>query len=440
MSKYFQPDSSFGEEAQCAICMNIWNDPVEVCGCEHIFCRQCITGLKVCPTCMQPFTLVNPTNAAIRRMLMRLHGSCSTCPWTGTYKEYSERHTQCLQDGETPGPTSPIEHSLNTRELTPDLADYYVTGEGEAEALPTAEANLPPLSRCRGGAGSSSTFSYVPSVARDGRGGGGCLLPSAEGNRWRQQVSLTARDYGLSDAEFNSLLDNFLDFATVVPGHADEPRLRWRDAFRLLRFYNYPSHSDDVENLFLSAGESTADGAVSFHALCVWVPLNRRNVPQSYAMDIESYNDLLAVAQLLDMEKTGLFTLEQCLLMGEHYFERDISESEWEQLVTVLRRREEMMWEAYVSSRLRGGYEAPVRVSTNLKLPLHEVLISFAGHVDSLRMAPGGNPDVIQRLVRLVQLYDPAAVSGMLNSLPNWAGDEESLLATLISVYGPEPT
>jgi RING-type zinc-finger len=43
-----------GEEAMCAICMEIMLEPTTVCPCGHSFCRLCLTGQSECAECRGP--------------------------------------------------------------------------------------------------------------------------------------------------------------------------------------------------------------------------------------------------------------------------------------------------------------------------------------------------------------------------------------------------
>lgn len=42
----------------CAICLEVSIDPILVNGCQHIYCRQCVTGRSItnCPTCQLPLS------------------------------------------------------------------------------------------------------------------------------------------------------------------------------------------------------------------------------------------------------------------------------------------------------------------------------------------------------------------------------------------------
>lgn len=444
MSKYFKPDTAFGAEAECAICFCMWTDPVEVAGCQHIFCRECAKTLKTCPTCCGPVTHLNTPNHAILRMLMRVRGSCSSCSWTGTYKDFKESHTACLREGESQ--RNPAHEAETTPAAVSAMQDYFLEADTEHGAAVASVSHKPnsnlhverPTSTAQA---LTSSFHYVPLSQR--HAAQSPTLTQQQSARWRQEIACTARDYGLTEDEYNSLLESFPTFASVST-RGGKPELNWRDACRLLRFYNYPNHPDDVRNLFDTA-MSPPTGTVSFHALCLWLPLNRRNPQQWYAMPPPAYDRMLKVSQVLDVEKTGLFTMEQCFLLAEQYFERDVPPYEWDMVTPLLREKDECIRQSFVAANavslsMRGNSQGDIR------LPFHDVLLTFMKHVDNIRREQrqreesARSSQYIDRIVKLIRYYEPNALGNIDGMIRNFKGEEESLLMTLTAMYGPEPS
>lgn len=417
---------------------------MEIGGCGHIFCCKCLEDLATCPTCCGPIDRISKPNNAILRMLMRVRGSCSTCAWTGTYKEFKENHDVCWTPGEETAPSSdekadalPIQTMQDYYlEATPaNSREYDVRPSSSvADICDTLRLHSPNAELCRG----KVAYNYVPnSMISD-------ALTVEQRRLWRQSINCTAKDYGLSEGEYNSLIEHFTDFASMSMSGAGVPELRWRDACRLLRYYNYPNHPDDVQNLFDTAHRSPKTQSIPFHALCLWLPLNRRNPSQWYSMPNEPYSQLLLVAQLLDVEKTGLFTLDQCKLLAEQYFERDIASAEWNTIVALLKEKDVSIRLSFVRSPSRHQV-AVADAQSAVKLPFHDALCSFASHVETLKKQEheaslkGRNLDIIRRIQNMVRYYEPPALATLDKTLQSFKGEEDSLLMTLTAMYGPEP-
>lgn len=447
MSKYFEPDTAFGKDAECAVCCCLWTDPVEVSKCQHIFCRRCVEGLDICPVCCGPVDRLNTPGKFILRLLDRTQGKCSACAWRGAYKDFTEKHKTCLKEGET------MMNGEDSNSATPEavsMQDYYLEESGPAAAASPARLAVPvatqspaqPTPIVVADYAATHGVSHVSNAAR---------VASAEPTnmqraRWRQTLTSTAQDFGMAENEFMELVRRFPDFASLAADGSGELELRWRDACRLLRFFNYPNHPDDVKNLFEMTECSPKTGSVSFNTLCLWLMMNRRNPAQWYHMTEAPYRQILQVAQLLDVGATGLFTLEQCRILAEQYFERDVDDNEWWQIEPLLRSKDAGIRQSFQSSSRRRPDPSESFGQPAVKLPLHDALCSFARHVDELknqeRQSQAHQPqaDFIRRIKKTVGYYEPNALPKLESTLQKFRGEEESLLMTLTAMYGPEPT
>lgn len=446
MAKYFVPDTTFGMDAECAVCCCLWTDPVEISECQHIFCRGCVEGLETCPVCCGPVTRLSTPGKFILRLLQRTQGSCSACPWKGTYSEFKESHLKCLEADEV---QSTDEGKIPTTTECLAMQEYYLEGSGTkpegTAASPAAVGSFLVHS-----AAVVSADSPHEQRSADVTNSSACTadahLTCEQRAQWRQSLISTARDYGMSDREYRELIERFPDFAVLVPDRGMAPELRWRGACRLLRFFNYPNHPDDVRNLFEMAGRDAMTESVPFHVLCLWLMLNRRNPAQWYHMTAEPYEQFLKVAQLLDVEAVGLFQLDQCRILAEQYFERDVGDAEWACIERLLRGKDTEVRQSFLGSANRRRVDLDESfVLSPAKLPLHDMLCAFTRHVDALRKeqqqseAQRMQADYVRRIKRIVDYYEPASVNQLDVTLQKFAGEEESLLMTLTAMYGPEP-
>lgn len=462
MSKYFVPDTTFGMDAECAVCCCLWTDPVEVNGCQHIFCRGCVEGLSTCPVCCGPVERLNTPGKFILRLLQRTQGSCSSCAWKGTYHDFKEKHVQCLAAGEQ-GPSSGEDSPTALECVT--MQEYYLethngptASPGVANAFPSrpapAAADRTNASRPSNGATTSAAAAAAANTTKSAAGaqsvaasGGDVRMTAEQRAHWRLSLTSSARDYGMSEKEYRELVDRYPDFAVLTPNSHKTPELRWRDACRLLRFFNHPSHPDDVKNLFEMANRDPVTQSVPFNVLCLWLMMNRRNPAQWYHMTAGPYEQILQVAQLLDVEATGLFSLEQGRILAEQYFERDVGDAEWLRIEPLLRSKDAEIRQSFLgnASRRRRSEFGESVVRSTVKLPFHDILCAFTRHVDMLKKeqqqieSQRVQADYIRRIKRIVGHYEPDAVNHLEGTLQKFKGEEGSLLMTLTAMYGPEP-
>ncbi|KPI87584.1 hypothetical protein ABL78_3335 [Leptomonas seymouri] len=453
MSKYFEPDTTFGKDAECAVCCCLWTNPVEVNNCQHIFCRECVANLDLCPVCCGPVDHLNTPGKFILRLLDLTRGKCSACAWRGTYKDFISKHAKCLKEGEV------MRSREDTNATAPEaepMHEYYLEeGWPAAHSLARLAAASPTLTSTNSATQNAPQpapaiaadnpekrdLSHVSNAAREVS----AEPTHAQRARWQQTLTSTARDFGMPEGEFKELVRRFPDFASLVTDRSSRLELRWRDACRLLRFMNYPSHPDDVKNLFEMAERSPKTDSISFNTLCLWLMMNRRSPAQWYQMSDAPYRQILQVAQLLDVEATGLFTVEQCRILAEQYFERDVEDSEWSQITPLLRSKDAGIRQSFIPSNRCHPDPLEDFTQSAVKLPLHDALCSFARHVNELKSLKLQSPvqqrqaDFVHRIKKIVGYYEPDALPQLETTLQKFNGEEESLLMTLTAMYGPEP-
>ncbi|RNE98043.1 EF hand [Trypanosoma conorhini] len=80
------------EELRCALCLDSWQDPVELVPCGHIFCTKCVKGVYTCPICREPVTGSKRPNRVLVNLALAVPVKCSACGWTGT-REGGSSHT-----------------------------------------------------------------------------------------------------------------------------------------------------------------------------------------------------------------------------------------------------------------------------------------------------------------------------------------------------------
>ena len=125
------------EELTCQICLGVFENPLQL-PCEHIFCRECIHGLKEfpmkgnqCPTCRTPIGEINILKAPPRIITNILYGltiKCNfeECPFQSKLdvmpshqtKECDFRPVRCQNDGCTVG------QSANKMKIHANICPY----------------------------------------------------------------------------------------------------------------------------------------------------------------------------------------------------------------------------------------------------------------------------------------------------------------------------
>ena len=82
------------EDLKCPICLELVSDPVQT-SCGHLFCRECIKGIKQCPIDREDFTTT--PDLFNRRRLISFKVKCPNsekgCVWQGDLGD-AERHTK----------------------------------------------------------------------------------------------------------------------------------------------------------------------------------------------------------------------------------------------------------------------------------------------------------------------------------------------------------
>ena len=75
----------------CAVCLELLDDPVTIKGCQHTFCRACIpSGISSCPECRTEFMNdqdLEPPSLFMKKTLAEIRLVCAfqTCGKIVTY-------------------------------------------------------------------------------------------------------------------------------------------------------------------------------------------------------------------------------------------------------------------------------------------------------------------------------------------------------------------
>ncbi|RNF16662.1 EF hand [Trypanosoma cruzi] len=396
-SRYFQSDSNFGE---CGVCLCQWVCPLEIFPCRHIFCEACVESVDRCPECSASIEQRRRPNVAILELQKHSKGRCSVCGWVGTFENFNHDHVTC---NAKPSFSS---SSLNVSSTSPPLGSRV----GRGYMLDRPETN---------DAGQSSPdFSSqqeqqqkqqeVRSRASSPKLNANALRPvssislSAEGiRRWKETVSCVASDYGLSEDEFKFMRDIWPEFATLNSTRTNL-ELQWCDACRMLRYMNLPSHPNDVIDLFNMAMQPIEGGFVSFESVCLWSSVYRRDPIRMYNMNRKEYSCLLKYAQIIDIEKTGLFNEDQCRGIGEQMLLRELTDLEWRSIrPLVVARAEEFR------GNIPCSYPTAVSQVQQMKLSLHEIILLYNRFFDptkkSTGMAGSNNNGLSEALLQRIQ-------------------------------------
>lgn len=66
-------DKKLAEDFKCGICLEVFKEPVMILGCDHIYCRGCITvWLKTDTSCPEDRTPVRESNLVQPTRLIRI--------------------------------------------------------------------------------------------------------------------------------------------------------------------------------------------------------------------------------------------------------------------------------------------------------------------------------------------------------------------------------
>ncbi|EKF25987.1 hypothetical protein MOQ_010341 [Trypanosoma cruzi marinkellei] len=382
-SRYFQSDSNFGE---CGVCLCQWVCPLEIFPCRHIFCEACVEDVDRCPECSAAIEQRKRPNVAILELQKHSKGRCSVCSWVGTFEKFNRDHVTCNAKPSF-SPTS-----LNVSSTRPPLGSRVGRGymldrpETNDAGQPNPEFSL-----------QQQQQQQLEEEEEEGRFrtspqrlNANALRPvssislTAEGiRRWKETVSCVASDYGLSEDEFKFMRDIWPEFATLNSTRTNL-ELQWSDACRMLRYMNLPSHPNDVIDLFNMAMQPIEGGGVSFESVCLWSSVYRRDPSRIYNMNRKQYNCLLKYAQIIDIEKTGLFNEDQCRGIGEQMLLRELTDLEWRSIQPLVVAR---------AKEFRGNipcvYPTAVSQGQKVKLSLHEIILLYNRFFDPTKKSPG---------------------------------------------------
>lgn len=84
----------------CGICHDVVSDPILTSGCEHYFCRQCVTvNFKICPTCGTECEGFINVGSALKRIYSNIKIKCiyASCDAILTLENYIQHERKCPQ-------------------------------------------------------------------------------------------------------------------------------------------------------------------------------------------------------------------------------------------------------------------------------------------------------------------------------------------------------
>lgn len=69
------------KQLECSVCLNLVTDPVQT-DCGHIFCRECVSPVMVCPACREPVApgAAKPLHECNKPMMRMIHNLKVVCP------------------------------------------------------------------------------------------------------------------------------------------------------------------------------------------------------------------------------------------------------------------------------------------------------------------------------------------------------------------------
>ncbi|KEG10053.1 EF hand [Trypanosoma grayi] len=79
------------EALTCQVCLDSFQNPIQVFICGHIFCQACVEGAKTCPTCRGKIEYTKPPGYSILQAIKVLPVICTSCGWQGM-REQSSGH------------------------------------------------------------------------------------------------------------------------------------------------------------------------------------------------------------------------------------------------------------------------------------------------------------------------------------------------------------
>ncbi|CAD2219849.1 Zinc finger, C3HC4 type (RING finger)/RING-type zinc-finger/zinc-RING finger domain/EF hand/EF-hand domain pair, putative [Angomonas deanei] len=292
------------DELVCGVCLDSFNDPVEIRRCGHIYCRKCLTGMKDCPTCREPIESTVAPNRAIVNMALNVQVKCMKCGWKGT-RESSNKHV-C---------------SSKTKKEAQAAAAPPVQ-----PAQPAPSMNRPPPSNA---APSPAPYTYnfdqfqgypgaaqAPAPAPTGLYYNG--QPTPQPNQAPPQIQSNRRYeviepvgnypwnlYGLTQEEYDQIVSIFVFFDADDSGTLDR-----QEVSRLAHWLNFARTEAEVNRIFMDM-DADGSGSLSQGEFLTWLKYNKPNPKALYGLNQKQYNTIMMQFHGYDRNQDGCLEFEE---------------------------------------------------------------------------------------------------------------------------------
>ena len=234
------------KDIECAVCLEPWDDPVEIDACRHVFCRSCSRTLQRCPDCRQQIKGLKAPNRILANLANAAAMRCETCHWTGT-REASRSH-RC--------------------------------STGHAPAMPQQQQPPHPAPAPQVPVAAPAPAAYQRFQPR-----------STASGPWER--------FHLEQEEYDHIFAVFMTFDTDGSGELDRAELK-----TLCRWLNYAHTDRDVENMF-RAMDTDGSGALSMDEFCGWISTHRPDPQALYGLTPVEYNNVLFQFHTFDTDQNG---------------------------------------------------------------------------------------------------------------------------------------
>jgi Ca2+-binding EF-hand superfamily protein len=263
------------KDIECNICLEPWDDPVELEPCRHVYCRRCTESLRTCPDCRATISNRKQPNRILINMSNGVMVRCEACRWQGT-REASRSHRNCL---------------------------------------PAAPPTAPPI-----GVGPSSSAPHVPrpATATQQQPNGINAQPAQQINAWTPQSAPSANSwapqpaprpafdpsapwaqYGLDQEEYDHIMAVFMTFDDDGSNELDR-----REVTKLCRWLNFAHSEADIDRMFRDM-DSDRSGKLSLDEFCRWLSTHRPDPQALYGLSRIKYDEVLFAFHTFDTNQDG---------------------------------------------------------------------------------------------------------------------------------------
>ena len=297
------------KDLECTICLEPWDNPVELQPCRHVFCARCVEGMQSCPACRAAVTGRAAPNRILVNMANEVAVKCRRCGWTGS-RELSRAHV-CAGAAPPPPPTvppppqtapppqpygapppqpygaPPAAAPLAASGVYGPPSDYdarrqpppgYHAPHPHREAPPRVAAPAPMPSAAAGAA-------YGGPYGRVGD------AKAAASGPWTQ--------YNMEPDEYDHVMAVFINFDQDDSGELDRGELT-----TLARWLNFAHSPADIERMFRDM-DTDGSGALSLDEFCRWTMMHRPDSHALYGLPPEEYHHVLFQFHSYDRNSDG---------------------------------------------------------------------------------------------------------------------------------------